>query len=99
MTKKPYAKTLIMGTVCKTITVTEKYDAWIKEQISKGDFTNESEYIRSLIRHKQHNNSQFLNLKSKIDKGLESGLSSKTVEEIWDAGKKRFEENQKRKNA
>ena len=61
MTKKPYAKTLIMGTVRKTITVTEKHD-----------------------------DSQFLNLKSKIDKGLESGLSSKIVEEIWDAGKKRL---------
>ncbi|PHQ30959.1 type II toxin-antitoxin system ParD family antitoxin [Leeuwenhoekiella nanhaiensis] len=88
-----------MGTVRKTITVTEKQDDWIKEQISKGDFTNESEYIRSLIRREQRNNSQFLNLKSKIDKGLESGLSSKTVEEIWNAGKKRFEENQKRENA
>ena len=88
-----------MGTVRKTITVTEKQDDWIKEQISKGDFTNESEYIRSLIRREQHNNSQLLNLKSKIDKGLKSGLSSKSVEEIWDAGKKRFEENQKRENA
>ena len=39
-----------MGTTRKTITVTEQQDKWIKAQIDGGDFTNDSEYIRDLIR-------------------------------------------------
>ena len=39
-----------MGTTRKTITVTDQQDKWIKTQIEGGDFTNDSEYIRDLIR-------------------------------------------------
>ena len=42
-----------MGTARKTITVTEQQDSWIKAQISSGQFTNDSEYIRDLIRRDQ----------------------------------------------
>ena len=33
-----------MGTMRKTITVTEQQDQWIKAQIKAGEFTNDSEY-------------------------------------------------------
>lgn len=39
-----------MGTTRKTITVTDQQDNWIKAQIAAGEFTNDSEYIRDLIR-------------------------------------------------
>ena len=42
-----------MGTTRKTITVTEQQGKWIKAQIEGGDFTNDSEYIRDLIRRDQ----------------------------------------------
>lgn len=42
-----------MGTIRKTITVTDKQDKWIKAQIAAGEFTNDSEYIRDLIRRDQ----------------------------------------------
>ena len=31
-----------MATIRKSITFTEQQDAWIKQQIEKGDFTNDS---------------------------------------------------------
>ena len=34
----------IVGTVRKTITLTEKQDHWVKAQIARGDYTNDSEY-------------------------------------------------------
>ncbi len=37
-----------MGTIRKTITVTDKQNKWIKAQINAGEFTNDSEYIRDL---------------------------------------------------
>lgn len=42
-----------MSTVRKTITLTEQQDGWIKAQIQAGHYTNDSEYIRDLIRRGQ----------------------------------------------
>ena len=42
-----------MGTVRKTITFTEQQGQWIKEKIAAGQFTNDSEYIRDLVRRDQ----------------------------------------------
>ena len=42
-----------MTTTRKTITVTDQQDNWIKARIAAGEFTNDSEYIRDLIRRDQ----------------------------------------------
>jgi antitoxin ParD1/3/4 len=69
-----------MATVRKTITLTDQQDEWIKSQISNGDYTNDSEYFRDLIRRDQD---KFRVLKSAVEKGLASGVSNRTVDEIW----------------
>ncbi len=71
-----------MGTVRKTVTFTDQQDKWIKLQISSGEFTNDSEYLRSLVRHDQSRNAKFLTLKAAIQKGLDSGISDNTIPEI-----------------
>ena len=71
-----------MATVRKTITLTQKQDQWIKAQIAAGEFTNDSEYIRDLLRRDQEQNAKFLALKAAIQEGLESGISDKTVPQI-----------------
>ncbi|MBL8500051.1 MAG: type II toxin-antitoxin system ParD family antitoxin [Nitrosomonas sp.] len=73
-----------MATIRKTITLTDKQDQWIKTQIAAGGFTNDSEYIRDLVRRDQEQNAQFLTLKQAIQDGLESGVSNNTVGEIWE---------------
>jgi antitoxin ParD1/3/4 len=72
-----------VDTVRKTITLTSKQDAWIKEQIERGDFTNDSEYIRALVRRDQEQSARFEALKQAIEDGLGSGVSGQTVAEIW----------------
>ncbi len=42
-----------MATVRKTITLTEQQDLWISAQLTVGGYTNDSEYIRDLIRREQ----------------------------------------------
>ncbi len=42
-----------MATVRKTITLTGQQDDWIKAQVDAGDYTNDSEYTRDLIRREQ----------------------------------------------
>lgn len=71
-----------MATTRKTITVTDQQDQWIKAQITAGNFTNDSEYICDLIRRDQDQNTKFHALKLAIQKGLDSGISEKTVPQI-----------------
>jgi antitoxin ParD1/3/4 len=71
-----------MGTTRKTITVTDQQDHWIKSQIAAGGFTNDSEYIRDLIRRDQEQNAKFHLLKVAIQEGLDSGVSEKSVPQI-----------------
>ena len=72
-----------MSTIRKSITFTEQQDMWIKQQIEKGDYTNDSEYLRDLVRRDQADQQKLDELKAAIQEGLDSGLSNKTVEEIW----------------
>ncbi len=62
-----------LGTTRKTITVTDQQDEWIKAQIAAGDFTNDSEYIRDLIRRDQARQSEVGAIRSELIKGEESG--------------------------
>jgi len=71
-----------MATVRKTVTFTAQQDKWIKAQIEAGEFTNDSEYLRNLVRQDQANNAKFLTLKTKLIEGLESGVSTKSLPDI-----------------
>ncbi len=71
-----------MTTIRKTVTFTKQQDKWIKSQIEAGEFTNDSEYLRNLVRIDQANNLKFLSLKKKLIDGLESGISSKSLPDI-----------------
>ena len=81
-----------MGTTRKTITITEQQDQWIKAQIDAGGFTNDSEYIRDLIRRDQES-AKFQALKDAIQEGLDSGLSDRTVPQIMEEVEARLRMN------
>ena len=58
-----------MATTRKIITVTDQQDQWIKARIVAEDFTNDSEYIRDLIRRDQEHNAKCHALKVAIQEG------------------------------
>ncbi|MEQ9300945.1 MAG: type II toxin-antitoxin system ParD family antitoxin [Cyclobacteriaceae bacterium] len=80
-----------MATVRKTITFTDQQDKWIKAQITAGEFTNDSEYLRHLVRLDQSKNNKISALKTAIVRGLESGTSESTIPDIM----KKVEERMK----
>lgn len=84
-----------MSTVRKSITFTEQQEKWIKSQIEEGHFTNDSEYIRNLVRQDQNRNDKLAKLKLAIDEGLESGVSSQSVTDIMKAVEKRLRQDGK----
>jgi antitoxin ParD1/3/4 len=62
-----------MGTKRKTITITDNQDNWIKSQIKAGEFTNDSEYIRDLIRRDQTSQADIEVIRAALIEGEESG--------------------------
>ena len=76
-------------TIRKTITLTDKQDAWIKAQIASGDYTNDSEYFRDLIRRDQQRSDKFSALKAAIVEGQDSGISERSLDEIWEEAETR----------
>lgn len=78
-----------MATIRKTITLSDHQDAWIKSQIARGGFTNDSEYIRDLLRRDQEEQAKLSDLRTAIAEGLESGVSESSFDDIWQAAEER----------
>ena len=78
-----------MATVRKTITLSDSQDAWIKSQIARGSFTNDSEYIRDLLRRDQSQENHLAKLKQVIAEGLDGGVSDKSLDDIWSVAEDR----------
>ena len=62
-----------MGTIRKTITLTDQQDAWVKAQINAGHYTNDSEYIRDLIRREQERSADIEDIRAALIEGEASG--------------------------
>lgn len=80
-----------MATVRKTITLTDKQEQWVKSKIADGDYTNDSEYFRDLVRRDQEQNAKTRALKAAIQEGLDSGDTDSTVGEIWVEAERRYQ--------
>ncbi len=62
-----------MSAVRKTITLTEQQDNWVKAQIEAGNYTNDSEYIRDLIRREQERSAETEAIRAALLEGEASG--------------------------
>ncbi len=82
-----------MGLVKKSITVTEQQNDWIKSRIETGDYGNDSEYLRDLIRKDRTENEKLIKLKEAVQVGLDSGISERTFEEIIQSVEERLKNN------
>ncbi len=79
-----------MAAIRKTITLTEQQGEWVKARIAAGDFTNDSEYFRDLIRRDQARNGQLEALRAALVEGEQSGISPRSVEDILSAARERL---------
>lgn len=62
-----------MSIVRKTISLTEQQDQWVKSQINAGHYTNDSEYIRDLIRREQERSAEMAAIRAALIEGETSG--------------------------
>jgi len=62
-----------MTAIRKTITVTDAQNEWIKSQVSSGRYTNDSEYIRTLVREHEAREAHNEEIRQALKIGMESG--------------------------
>ena len=82
-----------MPMVKKSITVTDKQEEWIKAQIGSGDYGNDSEVIRDLIRQKQAKDAEIQAVRAALTEAEQSGFTDKTAEQIRQDAKTRLRAN------
>lgn len=84
-----------MTTIRKTITLTDTQSNWVKSRIVRGDYTNDSEYFRDLIRRDQERSTGLEQLRAALLEGEQSGFSNRTPQEIRQAAKERLQSDGK----
>lgn len=66
----------------QSITLANQNDEWLKKQIRKEEFTSKSEAVNYLIKQAREREEYHNFVQMKIDRGVKSGFSSKTKEEL-----------------
>lgn len=73
-----------MAVIRKSITFTEQQEAYVKSLIEQGFYTNDSEYVRDIIRKDQERRKRIVDLNEALIEGMESGASDATIDSIWE---------------
>lgn len=73
-----------MTEVRKSITFTAQQNAYIKSLIEQGLYTNDSDYIRDIVRKDQDYRRQCVVLNDALIEGMESGPTHATIDHIWE---------------
>ena len=71
------------------ISLPDKMKKWVEEQAQSGEFGNVSDYVRDVFRREQERVKANAWLQAEIDKGLASGISERSVDEIFAEAKRR----------
>jgi antitoxin ParD1/3/4 len=68
------------------VSLPDEMKAWVEAQASSGRYANASDYVRDLIRKDQDAVTQ---LQALVDEGLKSGVSRKSLDEIFADARRR----------
>jgi antitoxin ParD1/3/4 len=68
----------------KTISMPDEMGAWIEGRIKRGQYNNESEYFRDLVRRDQEKRQAMDRLRGMLEDAEASGVSDRTANVIWD---------------
>ena len=77
----------------KTISMPDEMGAWVENRIRSGQYNNDSEYFRDLVRHDQHRQEAISQLRRMLDDAEASGVSSMQVPDIMKNVEERLRNN------
>ena len=66
----------------QSITLAKQNDEWLKNQVLEEEFNSKSEAVNYLIKQARDREEYHNYVQMKIDRGLKSGFSTKTKEEL-----------------
>ena len=71
-----------MDTKCLNVELPESLLGYVQERVARGEYTNEGEYLRDLIRRDRESRAA-LRLRELIQEGLDSGPARSLTEADW----------------
>jgi antitoxin ParD1/3/4 len=71
------------------VSLPEGLKAWVDQCVADGRFASASDYVRDLLRKDQDRAERLARLRAAIDHGRESGVSTRSLQDIYDAHMKR----------
>ena len=78
-----------MPMIKRSISLTQQQADWVKSQIESGNYGNESEVFRDLIRDRVARENEIRNIRTALIEGEQSGPGALTPEEIWNEARRR----------
>ena len=79
-----------MSMVKKSMTVTDKQNAWIQAQVATGNYGNDSEVVREALREKEMRTAELEAIRAKLIAAEQSGFTDKTKDQILAENKTRI---------
>jgi len=76
-----------MTMVKKSITVTDRQEAWIQSQMAAGNYGTDSELIREALREKQLRMEGIELIRAKLIQAEQNGFGERTAEDILASSK------------
>ncbi|MHB1109950.1 MAG: type II toxin-antitoxin system ParD family antitoxin [Devosia sp.] len=71
------------------ISLPDKMKEWVERQIATGRYANASDYVRDLVRRDEDHAKALAELRREVDKGLASGISDKSLDEVFAEARRR----------
>lgn len=67
------------------ISMPDEMKAWIENEAADGKYSNTSDFMRDIVRREIERRAAIEDLRSLIDEGLASGVSTRSLDKIFDA--------------
>lgn len=71
------------------ISLPDQMKQWVEEQVATGRYANASDYVRDLVRRDEERATKLAAFQREIDKGIASGVSDLTIDEVIAEAKRR----------
>lgn len=72
------------------ISLPDQMREWVEGQVRGGRYANASDYMRALIRGDQEYRERLARMQAEITKGIESGVSDRTIDDVWQDVRARY---------
>ncbi len=79
----PYSRSEVTAMATMNVSLPDLMRSWVESRIETGLYSNASDYVRDLIRRDQQEEQQRELLAEALAKGERSGISAKTLDDIW----------------